>query len=35
MYAGGLIVGVGRVNERYEGEEIWMMGFIYIHEIDG
>jgi hypothetical protein len=27
-------MGKGRVNEGDEGEGIWLMGFIYIHEIE-
>jgi hypothetical protein len=30
----GVHVGGRRVNEGDEGEGIWLMGFIYIHEIE-
>jgi hypothetical protein len=30
----GDICGRGRINEGDEGEGIWLMGFIYIHEIE-
>jgi hypothetical protein len=29
-----VLVGVGRVNEGDEGERTWLMGFIYIYEIE-
>jgi hypothetical protein len=29
----GVLVGGERVNEGDEGKGIWLMGFIYIHEI--
>jgi hypothetical protein len=29
-----VLVGRGRVNEGDEGEGIWLMGFVYIHEIE-
>jgi hypothetical protein len=31
--SGGILVGVGRVNGRDEGEVIWLLGFIYIYKI--
>jgi hypothetical protein len=30
----GVLVRGKRMNERDEGEEIWLMGFIYMHEIE-
>jgi hypothetical protein len=30
----GVLVGGGRVNVGNDGEGIWMMGFIYIYEIE-
>jgi hypothetical protein len=30
----GILVGEGRVNEVDEGEGIWFMDFIYLHEIE-
>jgi hypothetical protein len=30
----GVFVGQGRVNEGEEGEGIWLMDFIYLHEIE-
>jgi hypothetical protein len=30
---GGVFVGGEIVNEVDEGEGIWLMGFIYIHEV--
>jgi hypothetical protein len=29
-----VLVGRGRVNEGDEGEGMWLMDFIYIHEIE-
>jgi hypothetical protein len=34
LCVGGVLVGGGRVKGGDEGGEIWLMGFIYIHEIE-
>jgi hypothetical protein len=30
----GVLVGGGRMNERGKGEGIWLIDFIYLHEIE-
>jgi hypothetical protein len=30
----GVLLGRGRVNGGDEGEGMWLIGFIYIHEIE-
>jgi hypothetical protein len=34
MQWGWVLVGEGRVNREDEDEGIWLMGFLYIHEIE-